>query len=148
MSDPPGLDQITLVVRDVDASVRFYERLGLAIEPGPAEWSQDHVTLRSRGLVIDLDSVEFTKLWDKGWRATAAGGVVLGFRLASRPAVDELYADLTGAGYRAQQPPYDAFWGPRYAVVEDPDGNAIGLSSPVDGAQRSAPPQPPHRLFR
>ena len=59
---------------------------------------------------------------------------VLGFKFASRDEVDRVYADLTGAGYRGQQPPYDAFWGARYAVVEDPDGNAVGLMSPIDPA--------------
>jgi uncharacterized glyoxalase superfamily protein PhnB len=47
---------------------------------------------------------------------------------------------VTGAGYGSQQPPYDAFWGSRYAIVEDPDGNAVGLMSPVDPTRRSTPP--------
>ena len=54
--------------------------------------------------------------------------------LADFKAVDQMYADLTGAGYRAQQPPYDAIWGARYAVVEDPDGNPVGLMSEADPA--------------
>ena len=33
-----------------------------------------------------------------------------------------------------QQEPYDAFWGARYAVVSDPDGNGVGIMSPVDDA--------------
>jgi uncharacterized glyoxalase superfamily protein PhnB len=36
-----------------------------------------------------------------------------------------------------QQPPYDAFWGARYAVVSDPDGNAVGIMSPIDPDRRS-----------
>lgn len=35
--------------------------------------------------------------------------------------------------------PYDAVWGPRYAVVEDPDGNAVGIMSPIDPQRRSDP---------
>ena len=54
--------------------------------------------------------------------------------------MDARYADLTAAGYRGQQPPWDAFWGARYAVVEDPDGNPVGLMSPIDPARRSAAP--------
>jgi uncharacterized glyoxalase superfamily protein PhnB len=71
--------------------------------------------------------------------------VVVGFRVASRDDVDRLYADMTGAGYRGQQPPYDAFWGARYAVVEDPDGNAVGIMSPSDPDRRSVsrPPGQP-----
>jgi uncharacterized glyoxalase superfamily protein PhnB len=26
----------------------------------------------------------------------------------------------------------DTFWGARYAVIEDPDGNHVGLMSPID----------------
>ena len=59
---------------------------------------------------------------------------------ASRDAVDERYAELVAAGHPGRQPPYDTFWGARYAVVEDPDGNPVGLMSPVDPARRSAPP--------
>jgi uncharacterized glyoxalase superfamily protein PhnB len=65
--------------------------------------------------------------------------VVLGFSFPSREAVDERYADLVGAGYVGRQPPYDAFWGARYAVVQDPDGNDVGLMSPVDPTKRSVP---------
>ena len=64
-------------------------------------------------------------------------GAVIGFRVESRDEVDRLFTDLTGAGYRGQQPPYDAFWGARYAIVEDPDGNAVGIMSPSDPERRS-----------
>jgi uncharacterized glyoxalase superfamily protein PhnB len=67
---------------------------------------------------------------------------VLGFRVSSRDTVDRIYADLTGAGYTSQQPPCDAFWGARYAVVQDPDGNPVGIMSPPDPTRRSAPPSP------
>src|SRR5438132_1225761 len=67
-------------------------------------------------------------------------GVVMGLKVSSREAVDRLYDDVTGAGYGSQQAPYDAFWGARYAIVEDPDGNAVGLMSPIDSERRSAPP--------
>jgi uncharacterized glyoxalase superfamily protein PhnB len=64
---------------------------------------------------------------------------VLGFKVVSRERVDEIYAGLVAAGYRRQQRPYDAFWGARYAVIEDPDGNAVGIMSPVDPNRRSQP---------
>jgi uncharacterized glyoxalase superfamily protein PhnB len=57
--------------------------------------------------------------------------------------VDALVAELSAAGVPVQQAPYDAFWGARYAVVSDPDGNGVGIMSPVDDAHRSAPPPPP-----
>ena len=65
---------------------------------------------------------------------------MLGFSLASRAAVDELYAALVAAGHSGSQPPYDTFWGARYAVVEDPDGNPVGLMSPLDPSRRRPGP--------
>ena len=51
-----------------------------------------------------------------------------------RPAeVDAVYADLTGAGYDGHLQPWDAFWGQRYAVVHDPDGNGVDLFAPLPG---------------
>jgi uncharacterized glyoxalase superfamily protein PhnB len=68
-------------------------------------------------------------------------GVVLGFSLPTREAVDERYRELTSAGYRGRQPPFDAFWGARYAIVADPDGHDVGLMSPIDDSRRTWPPQ-------
>jgi len=47
------------------------------------------------------------------------------------------------AGPPEWAPPYDAFWGSRFAVVTDPDGNAVGLMSPRDDAFRGPSPSPP-----
>jgi len=47
---------------------------------------------------------------------------------------------MTAAGYRGLQPPYDALWGARHAVIEDPDGIAVGLMSSVSPEHRSPPP--------
>ncbi|MEZ0293214.1 MAG: VOC family protein [Solirubrobacteraceae bacterium] len=66
-------------------------------------------------------------------------------RAPTRDAVDALHADLTAAGHPSRQRPYDAFWGARYAIVEDPDGNPVGLMSPSDDARRHWPPEPPPR---
>jgi uncharacterized glyoxalase superfamily protein PhnB len=91
------------------------------------------------GIDFDIDSVEYARHWDKGWRS---GAGVVSFKVASREEVDAIYEDLTSSGYAGQQEPYDAFWGARYAVVEDPDGNAVGLMSPVDSSRRTAPDFP------
>jgi Glyoxalase/Bleomycin resistance protein/Dioxygenase superfamily len=94
------------------------------------------------GFSLELDTAESARLWHAGWRADPAGAkVVLGFMLATRQAVDEAYAELTSAGYRGRQPPFDAFWGARYAIVADPDGNDVGLMSPVEDSRLTWPPQ-------
>ncbi len=71
----------------------------------------------------------------------SAGDVHVQLRLPSREAVDERYAELTSAGYAGRQPPFDAFWGARYAIVADPDGNDVGLMSPIEESRRTWPPE-------
>ena len=142
----PILDQLNLVVRDMEASLAFYQRLGLHI-PDTSVWrtagGAHHAEVAMpNGLHLELDSTALARRYNAGWQEPAAGTgrAVIGFKLSSRAAVDERYAELTGAGYTGRQPPYDAFWGARYAVVADPDGNDVGLMSPIDPARKSAPP--------
>lgn len=68
--------------------------------------------------------------------------VVLGWQVASRNAVDATYDEMTTAGYAGVQVPYDAFWGARYAIVADPDGNHVGIMSPSDESRKYWPPTP------
>ncbi len=50
--------------------------------------------------------------------------------------VDSVYEDLVlGAGYRGELKPWDAFWGMRYAVVHDPDGNGVDLFAALPAAE-------------
>jgi catechol 2,3-dioxygenase-like lactoylglutathione lyase family enzyme len=143
MSDgDPDLHMLNVVEGDMAASVDFYRRLGLAVPSGD-DLPGPHVQLRMPGgFSLELDTRESARLWHAGWRADPASvGVVIGFALPSREDVDERYADLTAAGYAGRQPPFDAFWGARYAIVADPDGNDVGLMSPMDESRRTWPPE-------
>jgi uncharacterized glyoxalase superfamily protein PhnB len=51
----------------------------------------------------------------------------LAFAADSPAEVDSWYEELTAAGYDSYREPWDAFWGMRYAVVRDPDGNNVDL---------------------
>jgi uncharacterized glyoxalase superfamily protein PhnB len=139
--NPPDLHMLNVVVQDMAASLAFYQRLGIAV---PGDAAAAHVQLKMPGgFSLELDTAESARLWHAGWRADPAStGVVLGFMLASRQAVDDRYAELTAAGYQGRQPPFDAFWGARYAIVAGPDGNDVGLMSPVEESRRTWPPQP------
>jgi catechol 2,3-dioxygenase-like lactoylglutathione lyase family enzyme len=138
----PILDQINIVVSDMEASVKFYRLLGLDIPDTDPTWQAHHRTASSAGVDLDFDSEEFAKKWNAGSVGASANSSVLGFRLPTREAVDETFGRVVGAGYRAQQEPYDAFWGARYAIVEDPDGNPVGLMSPPEVSRRTAPEPP------
>jgi catechol 2,3-dioxygenase-like lactoylglutathione lyase family enzyme len=138
----PELHMLNVVVGDMTASVDFYRRLGVPV-PDDADLSGAHVQLRlPSGFSLELDTAGSASLWHAGWRIDPASvDVVIGFALPSRPRVDELYTELTAAGYVGRQPPFDAFWGARYAIVSDPDGNDVGLMSPIEESRRSWPPE-------
>jgi uncharacterized glyoxalase superfamily protein PhnB len=140
----PRFDQLNVISADVERSLAFYRLLGIEIpEPWRSGNAIHHASAETgEGLDLDFDSSAFAQAWNKGWegRTDLAGRVVIGFRVAGRDDVDARYATLVEAGYRGLHAPYDAFWGARYAIVEDPDGLAVGLMSPVDPARRSPPP--------
>ncbi len=139
----PVLDQVNVVVSDVERAAAFYRRLGVEFKDSGPVWNAHHRNSASdAGAHVELDSATFAARWNPGWTAGRTGAV-LGFRVATREEVDRLYAELTGAGYEGQHPPHDAFWGARYAIVEDPDGNSVGLMSPSDPTRRVRPAAPP-----
>jgi uncharacterized glyoxalase superfamily protein PhnB len=140
MSDKPYLGGASIVADDMEAAIAFYERIGFTVDFHP-DWRAHHVTLKSdQGLEVDIDSVAMTKTYDSAWTSDK-GGAVLIVRVPTREAVDATFALATAAGAPARQEPFDAFWGARYALVDDPAGNPVGIMSPSDPAMNSAPPK-------
>lgn len=144
-----GPRPLNVVCGDVDKSIAFYRRLGVDV-PERTIWRTDsgvHHVSASRwaagAIDLDLDSVAFAQAWNSAWkdRTDLKGRVVVGFRVASRQVVDDVFNDMTAAGYRVLQKPHDAFWGARYAIIEDPDGISVGLMSPMSPERKSAPPE-------
>lgn len=128
---------VHLSVKDMPTAVEFYRRLGLDVPDGADGGPHVEIDVGS-GSHIALSTIELTKSYDPGWRPTnLPPGSVLQFRLDSREAVDVLYEDLTAAGYHGHLAPFDAFWGNRYAEVDDPDGNIVGFHSPTDPTTRN-----------
>ncbi|MCL4374558.1 VOC family protein [Patescibacteria group bacterium] len=41
--------------------------------------------------------------------------------------IDQTCLKVQAAGFTVVKPPWDAFWGQRYAIVQDPDGYKIDL---------------------
>jgi uncharacterized glyoxalase superfamily protein PhnB len=136
MSRTPVLNQLNLVVDDMAASVAFYRRLGVDLP----EDAQVHVEAKFDGVSLELDDATSATWWHAAWRAAPGPRAVLTFRVPDRDDVDAIYADLTGAGYAGRQPPFDAFFGARYAIVADPDGNDVAIMSPPEQSRRSWPP--------
>lgn len=124
---PPQLDVIGIVVTDMAASLAFYRELGLELPPAADE--QPHVELAlPGGLRMAWDTVDTIRSFDPGFEApTGSPRMGLAFRLGTSSDVDTTYSSLVAAGYEGHLAPWDAFWGQRYAVLHDPDGNSVDL---------------------
>jgi catechol 2,3-dioxygenase-like lactoylglutathione lyase family enzyme len=119
---------IELVVHDMPTTLAFYLLLGLDLPPEADD--QPHVDIAlDGGLRMAWDTEETLRSFDPEWSPPKGGGhrVALAFACDSPAGVDAAWAELTGAGYEGHLPPWDAFWGMRYAVVHDPDGTPVDL---------------------
>lgn len=146
--DRPLFTQVNIVSRDLAVSAAFYRLLGLDI-PELRVWGNDSgphhvgaVDERHTSTDFDLDSEPFAATWNAGWagRSDLGGKIVVGFSVPTREDVDAIHARMIAAGHNSLTAPHDAFWGSRYAIVEDPDGIAVGIMSPSSDAHRHAPP--------
>ncbi|GAA5526751.1 VOC family protein [Herpetosiphon gulosus] len=124
-------DMIGIVVADMAKALDFYRLFDLDLPSDPG--GEDHVeTTLPNGMRLAWDSQALMKQLQSDWQEPRGHRMGLAFKCASPAAVDQLYAKILAAGYRGSKDPWDAFWGQRYAVVLDPDGNLIDLFAPLD----------------
>ncbi|MGH7176285.1 MAG: VOC family protein [Tepidisphaeraceae bacterium] len=123
-------DMIGLVVNDISASLRFYRLLGLNVtEPKPGEPYVEVIT--PNGYRISWNSVEMVRQIDPAWVQPVGHRMELAFKCDSPGEVDAVHSRLTEAGHASHKAPWDAFWGQRYAIIVDPDGNHVSIFSPL-----------------
>jgi catechol 2,3-dioxygenase-like lactoylglutathione lyase family enzyme len=131
----PRFNQVNVVVADMDASLAFYRLLGLDVtggDPWPAGSQARHAeaaAISPDGASLELDNGASLATWAPDW--DDPGGVVIGVSVPSAADVDELHHRAVAAGYGSRRAPADAYWGARYAIVVDPDGNSVGLMGPI-----------------
>jgi predicted lactoylglutathione lyase len=121
------LSMLILEVRDLRASMAFYRRLGLDVpEPVPGR----PVVIHRMGSGVSLLlTTSFASVHDPAWsRPTGGYQQLLEFYVGEDAAVDEHWSDLVAAGYSGRLPPTQTA-GPYAAMVDDPDGNVVLLTS-------------------
>jgi catechol 2,3-dioxygenase-like lactoylglutathione lyase family enzyme len=123
MAEP---DMVGMVVSDMAAALRFYRLLGLEIPP--ERDAETHVEcVLPGGFRIGWDSQDAIRESEPEWANPAGQRLTLAFKCEDPAAVDALCERVLEHGYAGHKAPWDAFWGQRYAVVVDPDGNRVEL---------------------
>lgn len=115
---------VGLVVSDMEAACLFYERLGLKVA---GEMDENYTELENDGVRISLNSKKMVA-GIYGFEPNKIGHQIeLAFLLESPQAVDTLCEKMRDFGYSLFKEPWDAFWGQRYAIIHDCEGNLISL---------------------
>jgi lactoylglutathione lyase len=114
-----GAFSVSLAVKDLEASRKFYEQFGFTSFAGNA--AQNWLILKNGDHVIGLFQGMFDKnmlTFNPGWDQNAQ-------KLASFTDIRELQRRLKAQGVRLQQEADDNTTGPASFVAVDPDGNPI-----------------------
>jgi predicted lactoylglutathione lyase len=120
------LGMVVLDVSDLGRSIAFYRLLGLDVpDPLPDRPVALH-TMESGVSIVFAEG--FAASVDPGWVRPEGYQQALEFYVGDDAAVDEMWSRLTSAGFHGRMAPA-ATTGLYAALVDDPDGNVVLISS-------------------
>jgi catechol 2,3-dioxygenase-like lactoylglutathione lyase family enzyme len=120
-----GVFSISLAVKDIEASRKFYEKFGFTVFGGDA--SQGWLILKNGEAIIGIFKGMFEKnilTFNPGWDSNAR-------KLDSFTDIRELQRQLKAQGMKFEQEADESTTGPASLVAVDPDGNPILLDQHV-----------------
>ena len=120
-----GAFSISLAVKDLDASRRFYEKLGFSVFAG--DQSQNWLIMKNGEHVIGLFQGMFESnilTFNPGWNSDAQ-------QLKEFTDVRELQRELKSRGVELISEADESSTGPASFTIVDPDGNAILIDQHV-----------------
>jgi catechol 2,3-dioxygenase-like lactoylglutathione lyase family enzyme len=115
---PPQFNLLVLRSPDIERAAAFYRRLGFEFTRHAHGSGPMHYASESAGFVFEIYPLKPN--------SPPTNSTRLGFRVGS---VDDMFRHLGEAGAEIISPPADSEWG-RRAVIKDPDGHVIELSTP------------------
>lgn len=119
---------MVVYARDLARSIEFYRTLGLNV-PDPHPDRPVAIHRAPNGFSIVFTTGDVAALYDANWTRSESGyQQVMEFVVEDDATVDTLWNTLTSAGYRGRTAPRH-ITGPYAALVNDPDGNAVLISS-------------------
>ena len=114
-----GNFSVSLAVKDLDASRKFYEKFGFKVFGGDA--SQNWLILKNGDHIIGLFQGMFDKnilTFNPGWDSSAR-------KLATFTDVRELLRQLKAQGVQMVNEADESTTGPASFIAVDPDGNPV-----------------------
>lgn len=120
------IDAVGVSSSNMTKTVEFYKLLGFEFPEFKAD--EDHLepVTAEGGVRLMIDSEKLLK--DILGHAPKPGNhSAFAIKYDSPADVDAATAKVQAAGHKVVTEPWDAFWGQRYSIVEDPDGYKVDL---------------------
>ncbi len=123
------LDMVGIIVSEMSKAITFYETLGFTVVGDP---NQAYVELNNQGVRISLNTQEMIEGIYGFPPASQGEQIELAFLCDGPADVNQVVAKMKEAGYEVFKEPWDAFWGQRYAIIKDLDGNLLSLFADLE----------------
>jgi uncharacterized glyoxalase superfamily protein PhnB len=121
------LNAFGIICSDIEVSLRFYRLLGVPFDEFDPENGHYEAQLGG-GVKLMLDSEAVIASFVDDFETPKGNDrMSLAVECDAPTDVDETHRTVVSAGSTSVKEPFDAFWGQRYATVEDPDGNHVDL---------------------
>jgi uncharacterized glyoxalase superfamily protein PhnB len=123
------VNAIGLITTNMERTLEFYKILGLNFQ----KYSEGHYEATTEsGFRLMVDSLDLIMQINPKHEHKVGTSLVLAHKVNSPREVDLIYDKLLEAGFYSVKPPWDAFWGQRYASVRDFEGNQVDLFECLD----------------
>lgn len=119
------INAVAVTSKNFEITKQFYSLLGFVFSDTAEE---DHVepSTPDGSARLMIDSTELSqKLLGEGPKPGNHSGFAIEYDAPEE--IDSIVEKVASAGFAVVKEPWDAFWGQRYAVVEDPDGYKVDL---------------------
>lgn len=118
------LDMVGIITSNMSEALKFYNEFGFA---PMGDVTGDYVELEHQGIRISLNTSRMLAGIYGYEPKTTGDKLELAFLCDSVEEVDFICQKMKDAGYSIYKEPWDAFWGQRYGIIQDVDGNLLSV---------------------
>ncbi|KKQ36677.1 MAG: Quinone binding protein [Candidatus Roizmanbacteria bacterium GW2011_GWA2_37_7] len=120
------LNAVGVASSDLTKTISFYILLGFKFSEVSDDGKHIETTITSSSARLMIDSKDIVKdIIGEDPKPGNHSMFAIEYETANE--VDTVVQKLKDAGFTVVKKPWNAFWGQRYAVVEDPDGYKVDL---------------------
>ena len=120
------LNAVGVNSKNLQNSIEFYKLLGFEFPELKAEDQHIESIPNNGSIKLMIDSAELAKQII-GEDPKPGNHSSFAVEYDSPQEVNSVAKNITDAGFKVVNEPWDAFWGQRYCIVEDPDGYKVDL---------------------